>query len=133
MIEVHVAMETEGTLTTGMIIKIEEPVVVKYKGSFSIIEVEVKIIRFEGDEDSGMEMTPITMTEITRIEILKVKVILTGAEDGIIVEVKDIVIGEEGEDGILISNTTTQDTNNQPSLQTRIIIAHHLWDISTDT
>ena len=111
-IEVHVAVEMEGTLITGMIIKIKEPVAVKYKGSFSIIEGEVKIIRFEGAEDSGMEMTPITTTEITRIEIPKVKVILIGAEDGIIVEVKDIVIGEEGDDGILISNTTTQGTNN---------------------
>ena len=73
------------------------------------------------------------LIEITGIEIPKVKVILIGAEDGIIEEVKDIVIGEEGDDGILISNTTTQGTNNRPSLQTRIIIAHHLWDISTDT
>ena len=133
VIEVHVAMEMEGTLITGMIIKIEEPATVKYKGTFSTIEGEVKITRFEGTEDSGMEMTPITVTEITGIEILKVKVILIGAEDGIIVEVRDIVIGEEGEDGILISNTTIQGTNNRPNLQTRIIIVHHLWGISTDT
>ena len=95
-IEVHVAMDLEGTLITSMIIKIEELAAVKYKGSFSIMEGEVKIIRFKGAEDSGMEMTPITATEITGIEILKVKVILIGAEDGIIVEVKDIVIIEEG-------------------------------------
>ena len=132
-IEVHMAMEMEGTVITGMITKIEEPATVKYKGTFSIIEGKVKIIRFKGAEDSGMEMTPITMTEIIGIEIPKVKVILIGAEDGIIVEVKDIVIREEGEDGTLISNTTTQGTNNQPSLQTRIIIGHHPWDISTDT
>ena len=133
VIEVHVAMEMEVTLITGMITKIEELAVVKYKGSFSIIEGKVKIIHFEGDEDSGMEMTPITMTEITGIEILKVKVILIGAEDGIIVEVSDIVIREEGEDGILISNTMIQGTNNRPNLQTQIIIVHHPWDISTDT
>ena len=126
-------VETEGTLITGMIIKIEEPAVVKDNGTFNIIEGEVKIIRFEGAKDSGMEMTLITMTEITGIEILKVKVILTGAEDGTIVEVRDIVIGEEGEDGILISNTTIQGTNNRPNLQTRIIIVHHPWAISTDT
>ena len=78
-------------------------------------------------------MTPIIMTEITGIEIPKVKVILIGAEDGIIVEVRDIVIGEEGEDGTLISNIMTQGTKNRHSLQTRIIIAHHLWDINTDT
>ena len=133
MIEVHVAMEMEVTLITGMITKIEEPATVKYKGNFSIIEGEVKITRFEGAENSGMEMTLITVTEITGIEIPKVKVILIGAEDGIIVEVRDIVIREEGEDGILISNTTIEGTNNRPSLQTRIIIVHHLWDINTDT
>ena len=77
-IEVHVAVETEGTLITGMIIKIKELAMVKYNGTFSIIEGEVKITRFEGAEDSGMEMTPITMTEITGIEIPKVKVILIG-------------------------------------------------------
>ena len=108
----------KGTLITGMIIRIEEPAAVKYKGTFSIIEGEVKITRLEGAEDSGMEMTPITTTELIRIEIPKVKLILIGAEDWIIVEVRDIVIREEGEDGILINNTTTQGTNNQPSLQT---------------
>ena len=117
-IKVHVAVETEGTLITGMIIKIEEPAAVKYKGTFNTIEGKVKITHFEGVEDSGMEMTPITTTEITGIEIPKVKVILIGAEDETIVEVRDIVIGEEGEDGILISNTTIQGTNNRPNLQT---------------
>ena len=132
-IEVHMAMEMEGTLITGMIIKIEEPAAVKDNGIFNIIEGKVKIIRFEGTEGSGMEMTLITVTEITGIEILKVKVIQTGAEDGIIVEVRDIVIGEEGDDGILISNTTTRGTNNKPNLQTQIIIVHNPWAISTDT
>ena len=112
VIEVHVAVEIEGTLITGMIIKIKEPAAVKYKGSFSIKEDKVKIIPLEGAKDSGMQMTPITATEITGIEIQKVKVILIGAEDGIIIEVRDIVIGEEGEDGTLISNTMTQGTNN---------------------
>ena len=128
-IEVHMAVEMEETL----IIKIEEPAVVKGNRTFNIIEGENKIIHFEGVEDNGMEMTLITGTEIIGIEILKVKVILTGAEDGIIVEVRDIVIREEGEDGILISNTTIQGTNNTPNLQTRIIIVHHPWVISTDT
>ena len=132
-IEVHVDVETEETLITGMIIKIEEPATVKDNGTFNIIEGEGKIIRFKDTEDNGMEMTLITVKEIIGIEIPKVKVILTGAEDGIIVEVRDIVIGEEGEDGILISNTTIQGTNNRPNLQTRIIIVHHPWVISTDT
>ena len=106
------AVEMEETLTAGLIIKVEEPAMVSHKGIFSITEVEVKIIRFEGDEDSGMETTPIIMTEITGIEILRVKVILIVAEDGIKVEVRDIVIIEEGEDGTLISNVMTQGTNN---------------------
>ena len=96
-----------------MIIKIEEPATVKDNSTFNMIGGKVKIIHFEGAEDSGMEMTLITVTETTGIEILKVKVIQTGAEDGIIIEVRDIVIGEEGDDGILISNTMTQGTNNE--------------------
>ena len=116
VIEVHVAMEMEGIPITGMISKIEEPVVVKYNGTFSTIEGEVKITHFEGAEDSGMEMTPITVTEITGIGIPKVKLVLIGAEDGTIVEVRDIVIREEGGDGILISNTMIQGTKNRPNL-----------------
>ena len=131
--EVHVAVEMEGILITGMISKIKELAAVKYNGIFSTIEGKVKITHFEGAEDSGMEMTSITMTEITGIEIPKVKVILIGAEDGTIVEVRDIVIGEEGEDGILISNTMIQGTNNRPNLQTQIIIINNLWAINTDT
>ena len=118
VIEVHVAVEMEGILITGMISKIKELAMVKYNGIFSTIEGEVKITHFEGAKDSGMEMTSITITEITGIEIPKVKLILIGAEDGTIVEVRDIVIGEEGEDGILISNTMIQGTNNRPNLQT---------------
>ena len=58
---------------------------------------------FQADNDSGMEMTLITVTETTGIEIPMVKVIPTGVEDGIIIiGVKDIVIGAEGEDGIPI-------------------------------
>ena len=119
-------MEKEGTLITSLIIKIDEPAVASPKVIFSITEVENKIIHFEGDKDSGMETTPIIAKEMPKIEILKVKVILTGAEDGIVVEVREIVIGEEGEDGTLISNIKTQRTNNRPNLQTRIITAHHL-------
>ena len=132
--EVPVAMETEEILITGMISKIEEPVAVKDNGTFNTIEGEGKIIHFEGFENNGIEMTLITVTETTGIEIPMVKVILTGAEDGIIIiGVKDIVIVEEGEGGIPISNITIQGINKNPSFQTQIIIAHHLWDINTDT
>ena len=132
--EVPVAVEMEETLITGMIINIEEPVAVKDNGTFNILEGEGKIIHFKGTEDNGMEVTLITVTEITGIEIPTVKVILTRVEDGIIIiEVKDIVIAEEGEDGILICNITIPGINNNPNFQTQIIIIHHLWDINTDT
>ena len=134
VIEVLMAVEMERTLITSTISKIEEPATIKQNRTSSIIEGVDKITHFEGDEDSGMEMTLITVTETTGIEILMVKVILTGAEDGIIIiEVKDIVIGEEGEDGIPISNITIQGINNKPNFQTQIIIIHNLWDINTDT
>ena len=133
-IEVPVAMEMEETLITGMISKIEEPAAVKHNGTSSIIEGVDKITHFENNEDSGMEMTLITVTETTGIEIPMVKVILTGVEDGIItIEVKDIVIGEEGEDGIPISNIMIQGIKNKPNFQTLIIIIHNLWDINIDT
>ena len=100
-------MEMEETLITGMIIKIEESAVVKDNGIFNTIEGEGKKIHLEGADDNGMEMTRITVTETTGIEIPTVKVIQTGVEDGIIItEVKDIVIMEEGEDGIPINNIT---------------------------
>ena len=132
--EVPVAVEMEETLIIGMIIKIEEPVAVKDNGTFNTIEGEGKIIHLEGAKDNGMEMTLITMTETTGIGIQTVKVILTEVEDGIvIIEVKDIVIMAEGEDGIPISNIMIQGINNSPNFQTQIIIVHHLWDINTDT
>ena len=131
-IEVHEAVGMEETLKTGMITKIKELAAVSHKETFSIIEVEVKTIHFKDNEDSGMAMTQITMTEIIGIEIPKIKVILTGADDGIIVEARYIVIGAEGEGGTLINNIKIWDINKIPSMLTRIIIAHHLWDISID-
>ena len=74
------------------------------------------------------------MTETIGTEILTVKVTLTGVEDGIIItEVKDIVIVGEGEDGIPLSNITTQGINRNTNFQIQIIIVHHQWDINTDT
>ena len=62
-------------------------------------------------------MTRITVTETTGIEIPTVKVIQIGVEDGIIIitEVKDIVIVEEGEDGIPVNNIMIQGINNNPN------------------
>ena len=116
-----------------MIIKIKGPDLVKDNGTFNTIEGEGKTIHSEVDEDNGMEMTLITVTEITGIEIPMVKVILTGVEDGIIIEAKDIVIGVEGEDGIPTSHTIIQGFNNKLNFQTQIIIIHHLWDSSIGT
>ena len=124
-IEVDGAAVKEETLKTGLIIKIKEPAMVSPKETFSIVEEEFKIIHTEADKISGVETTPITVTGIIGIEIPTVKVILIGAEDGTITEVKDIVIGEEGEDGTLISIITTRGTSNRLNLKTSIIIAHH--------
>ena len=93
-----------------------------------------KTSHIEADEDSGMEITLMTVTETIGIEIPMIKVILTGVEDGIIiVEVKDIRIVGEGEDGIPINSITIQGINKNPTLQIQIIIVHHIWDINTDT
>ena len=117
-----------------MINKIQEPAVVKDNGTSNIIEGVVRKTHSGVDDYNGMEMTLITVTETTGIEILMVKVIPTGVEDGIIIiGVKDIVIGAEGEDGIPISNIMIQGINNNPNSQTQIIIIHHLWDINTGT
>ena len=105
--EVPEAVEMEETLTTGMINMIQEPATVKDNGTFNIIEGMDRKTHFRADNDNGMEMTLITVTETTGIEIPTVKVIPTGVEDGIIIiGVKDIVIGAEGEDGIPIRNIT---------------------------
>ena len=98
------------------------------------VEGVVMIIHIEDEEDSGMEMTRTTVTETIGIEIMIVKVTLIGVDDGIIiVEVKDTVIMEEGEDGILISSIMTQGINRNPNFKTQITIDHPQWDINTDT
>ena len=134
MIEGLVAVEMEETPTIGMIIKIGVPAAVKDSETFITIKGVDKTTHIEADEDSGIEMTLIIVTETIGLEILMVKVILTGVEDGIIiVEVKDIMIEGEEEDGIPINNIPIQGINKTPNLQIQIIIIHHLWDISTDT
>ena len=133
-IEVPVAGDMEVILITGMTIRIGEPVMVKDNGTSNIVEGVAKIIHIVADENNGMVMTRITVTEIIGIEIPMAKVILIGVEDGIIIiEVKDIVIVEEGEDGIPISNITIQGITRNPNFQIQIIIVHHPWDINTDT
>ena len=132
--EVPVAVGMQATLVTGMIIKIGELAAVKDNRTFMIIEGADKTIHIKVNEDSGTGMTRITVTGTLGTEIPMVKVILTGVEDGIkITGVKDIVIMEEGEDGIPISNIKTQGINRNTNFQIQIIIVHHQWDINTDT
>ena len=65
---------------------------------------------------------------------MMVTVILTGVDDGtIIVEVKDIVIVEEVDDGILVSSIMTQGTTRNPNFKTQITINRLPLDINTDT
>ena len=117
-----------------MIIKDEDLDAVKDNVTLITVEGEVTIIHTEDKEDSGMEMTRITVTEIIGIEIPIVKVILTGVENGIIIiEVKDIVIVEEGDDGIPISSIMIQGINRNINSKTRITTDHPPWDISTGT
>ena len=108
-------VEIMAILITDMTIKNVDLDAVKDNVILAIAEGVVTIIHIEDEEDSGMEMTRITVTETIGIEIPKVKVILTGVEDGIIiVEVKDIVIAEEGDDGIPISSIMIQGINRSP-------------------
>ena len=132
--EALVDVEIMAILITDMTIKNEDLDAVKDNAILITVEGVVMIIHTEDEEDSGMEMTRITMTETIGIEILIVKVILTGEDDGIItVEVKDIMIVEEGDDGIPISSIMTQGTNKNPNFKAQITTAHPRWDINTDT
>ena len=134
MIEVPVVVEMDETPITGMITRNAELAAVKDNETFSIIEGVDKKTHIEVDADSGMEMTLITVTEIIGIEIMRDKVTLMGVEDGIIItEVKHIVIVEEGDDGIPVHNIMIQGISRSPSFKIQIIIAHHPWDINTDT
>ena len=119
---------------TAMTIKNEDLDAAKANVIQIIVEGVVMIIHIEDEEDSGMEMTRITVTETIGIEIMMVKVILTGVDDGIIiVEVKDIVIMEEVDDGIPISSIMTQGTTRNLNFKTQITTDHPRWDINTDT
>ena len=132
-IEVHVAVEMEVILMADMINRIKVLVEGKASKISTITEAKVRITPFEAVADNGMEMILITVTGTTEIEIMIAKEILIEADDGTITGDKDIVIVEEGEDGIPISTTTTQGIKNKHSFQTPITIVHHRWDINTDT
>ena len=117
-----------------MTIKNKDPDAAKDNEIQITVEGVVMIIHTKDEEDSGMEMTRITVTETVGIEIMIVKVILTGVDNGIIiVEVKDILIVEEVDDGILISSIMIQGINRNPNSKTLITIDHPRWVINTDT
>ena len=121
-------------LITDMTIKTEDLDAVKDNATLITAEGVVTIIHIGDEEDSGMEMTRITVTETIGIEIPIVKVILTGVEDGIIiVEVKDIVIVEEGDDGIPINSIMIQGINKNTNFKIQITTDHPQWDINTGT
>ena len=110
-------------IRTVMIIKSADLDAAKDNVIQIIVEGVVTIIHTEDEEDSGTEMTRITVTEIIGTEIMMVKVMLTGVDNGIIiVEVKDIVIVEEVDDGILVSSIMTQGTTRNPNFKTQITI-----------
>ena len=134
IIEAPVDMEMADTLIIDTIIRNAELGMVKDNEILITVEGVDKIIHIEDDEDSGMVMTQITVTETIGIDLPIVKVILTGVEDGIlIIEVKDIVIAEEGDNGIQTSSIMIQGINRNPNFQIQIITDHPRWDINTDT
>ena len=126
--EALVDVEIIAILITDMTIKNEDLDAVKDKAILITVEGVVMIIHIEDEEDSGMEITQITMTETIGIEIPIVKVILTGVEDGIIiVEVKDIVIVEKGDDGIPISSIMIQGIKRNTNSKIQITTDHPPW------
>ena len=130
VIVAHMAVETP---IIDMNIIIGEEAVVNQKGTFKITEVEVKIIHLEGNEDNGMVMTPLTMTGIIGIGMLMANIIPTEAEDGKVIEARDIVTRGEGENGTLIRNTRNHVTHNNTTTLIQIITACHQWAINTNT
>ena len=127
--EDHMAWEAGETLTATMINRIVDKAVVKEKETFRIIGAEVKIDHFQVGEDSGITMTLTVETGRIGIEmeVVKVTIIIIGAEDGKVVEVKVKMTEGEGENGILTPSTHNNTT------PTRIIIDRHQWVNNTDT
>ena len=125
----HMAGEAGETLIATMINRIMDKAMVKEKETFRIIETEVKIDHFQVGEDTGITLTLIIKTGTIGIEmeVVKVTIIIIGAEDGKVVEVKVKMTEEEGENGILTPSTHNNTT------RTQIIIDRHQWVSNTDT
>ena len=128
----HTAREVSEVQTTDTNTKTEVEAGLKQKEIFQIIEEEVKIIHLEGDEDNGMVMTLITMTETIGTGMLMGKIMPIEAEDGMVTEAKEIVIGEGEEDGTLIPIINNRDIHNNPTTQIPIITTQPQWAINTN-
>ena len=128
----HVAMAILEIMIIDMRIKTEVQAAVNLKESFQTIEEEVKITRFEGDEDNGMVMNQ-TVTGTVETTILTVKIIHTEVTDGKVIEVKVMVTGEEGENGIQTHNITNRAIYHNPNFLILITTDHRQWATNTST
>ena len=129
----HTVMETLETTITNMSIKITVEAVVKQKGTFQKTEEEVMRIHFEGDKDNGMVMNEHYNNNHDRDNRERNGDGQNNANRGKVTEVKDIVTGGEGGDGILTHNTHNRITHNSPIIPTPITIAHCQWAINTSS
>ena len=75
--------------------------------------LQIHLKRPCSDEDNGMVMNQ-TVTGTVETAILTVKIIHTEVADGKVIEVKVIVTGEEGENGIQTHNITNRAIYPQP-------------------
>ena len=88
---VHAAVEMEEIPTVTMIIKIAEAVVESPSVTLATIEVEVKIIHSEGEEDNGIIITLLIGTGITGTKIQMAKIIQDAVEGGMVIEAREIM------------------------------------------
>ena len=127
---VHAAGEVSLDLTIDMnILSVVEVGVILNRTSLTT-EEEAKNRCFEDDENNGMVMIQTIVIEITGIEIEIIKVMLTEVGDGMVIEVKGIVIGEGDNAGTLIPIINNRDTLNNPNTKILIIIVHLQWAIN---
>ena len=129
--EVHAAVGVLQGLTIDMISLSEVEVEVILNVTSLITEEEVKI-PLEAKENSGMEISIIIGKETTGKDKEMVKVMQTGDDDGMVIEVKVIVTGDEEGDGTQTPIINNKITNNHINTLIQIIIVHLLWVINID-
>ena len=133
MTEVHAVGEVLQVLTTDMsnLSAVEEGVT--SNETTPKIEVEVKTPHFEDVENHGMVTISIIGKETIGIDMEIIKVILTGGEDGMVIDVKVAVTGAGEDAGTPIPIIHNRATHNNHNIQTLIIIIHLQWAIDIDT